>query len=367
MTCTYYSVYSDEFYTNFYSDYEFQYDDFSWMTPGASEDEVLRIKVYDEDIQAGEVRRKTYMHFWRRHDEGGMKFPADSPKESAVDPKPGDFTIDTNEVEIVIPLLAPPAEPAPASERRPFCEPALNSLGDGAVEWTLTRCPDHAALAKEAEGKTPQEALALWGSALEAEYDEWLAEADESLRPLIEAERAAFEAQVAAYGAAWELRGGPDYAAEKMTELVMHKVSLLCFAREAESEDWAALFAGAEELDAAAEQPLCRRESHDSVVSLRTREALCADHRQIAPSAEDEEGWRELKTLWLAALNTETDARWLAADAENREFITAERQSFGKWLAAWEALLTARYPEDPALVQELLTQAVRARTMDLCR
>ncbi len=366
MTCTDSWFFTYEFYTE-YSDYDFQYDALSWLTPDSSVDAELRIKVLDEDIKAGEVRRRAYLHFWRRHDEDGMKFPADSPKESAVGPKSVDFYINTNEVEIVIPLLAPPAEPAPASERRPFCEPALNSLGDGAVEWTLTRCPDHAALAKEAEGKTPQEALALWGSALEAEYDEWLAEADESLRPLIEAERAAFEAQVAAYGAAWELRGGPDYAAEKMTELVMHKVSLLCFAREAESEDWAALFTGAEELDAAAEQPLCRRESHDSVVSLRTREALCADHRQIAPSAEDEEGWRELKTLWLAALNTETDARWLAADAENREFITAERQSFGKWLAAWEALLTARYPEDPALVQQLLTQAVRARTVDLCR
>ena len=85
------------------------------------------------------------------------------------------------------------------------------------------------------------------------------------------------------------------------------------------------------------------------------------------PGAEDEEGWRELKTLWLAALNAGTDARWLSANAESRDFVAAERQSFGRWLAAWETLLTARYPEDPALVQQLLTQAVRARTVDLCR
>ena len=147
----------------------------------------------------------------------------------------------------------------------------------------------------------------------------------------------------------------------------MHKVSLLCFAREAESEDWAALFTGAEELDAAVpETESCWRQSQDFGHSLQARETLCDDHRQIAPSAEDEEGWRELKTLWLAALNTETDARWLSADEDGRALIAAERQSFGKWLAAWEALLTTRYPEDPALVQQLLTQAVRERTTDWC-
>ena len=87
---------------------------------------------------------------------------------------------------------------------------------------------------------------------------------------------------------------------------------------------------------------------------------------EIYAVAEDAEGWQELKTLWLTALNAETDARWLSADVEARELIAAERQSYGKWLSAWEALLTASYPEDPALVQQLLTQAIRARTIDGC-
>jgi hypothetical protein len=153
-----------------------------------------------------------------------------------------------------------------------------------------------------------------------------------------------------------------------MAELVMHKVSLLCFAREASGEDRAALFTGAEELDAAVpETESCWRQSQDFGYSLEAWETLCADHRQIAPGAEDEEGWRELKTLWLAALNTETDARWLSADEDGRALIAAERQSFGRWLAAEEALLTARYPEDSTLVQQLLALAVRERTVDLCR
>ena len=352
-------------YKLFFTNDELHNYDLSWLQPGATEEAEIWIEVCQEDLDAGVVKRVISLEFDRWVREGGRTVYVDTPKDE-VQGLSG-YWFYTNRVDVIIPLPSD-AEGVPTPELPTACTPALDGLGDGAAEWSLTRCGEHAALAKEAEGKTPQEALALWGSALEAEYDEWLAEADESLRPLIEEERAAFEEQLAAYGAAWELRGGPDYAAEKMIELLMHKVSLLCFAREAESEDWAALFNRAEELDAAdPEQAFCWRESHDCVVSLQTWETLCADHRQIAPTAEDEEGWRELKTLWLAALNAETDARWLSADEGNRDFVAAERQSFGKWLAAWEALLTARYPEDPALVQQLLTQAVRSRTADLCR
>ena len=273
------------------------------------------------------------------------------------------LTYYTAEVE---PEPEPPASPWP--EEPDCCVVTLRDRVGGTSEWTLERCPDHAAVAAEAEGKTPEEALALWTAALDAAYDEWLAEADEAQRPLIEAERAAFQEQLLAYGAAWELRGGKEYAAKKMTELVMHKVSLICFAREASGEDWTAALAGeAVALPYELEPERCQQYSQDKGLQLQAWDALCPDHRQIAPAAEGEEGWRELKAVWLAALNTETDALWLAADAEGRELIAAERQSFGRWLTAWETLLAVRWPEDPALVQQLLTEAVRARTMDLCR
>ena len=351
----------------FFTNDELRNYDLSWFQQGTTEEAEIWIEVCQEDLDAGEVRRELNIIFGRWVREGGRTVFFDTPKADVQGIENTWYKFWSNEVDVIIPLPSD-AEGVPTPELPTACTPALDGLGDGAVEWTLTRCPDHAALAKEAEGKTPQEALLLWESALEAEYDEWLAEADESLRPLIEAEREAFEAQVAAYGAAWELRGGPDYAAEKMAELVMHKVSLLCFARDASGEDRAALFTGAEELDAAVpETESCWRQSQDFGHSLEAWETLCADHRQIAPTAEGEEDWRVLKTLWLAALNAGTDARWLSANAESRDFVAAERQSFGRWLAAWETLLTARYPEDPALVQQLLTQAVRARTVDLCR
>ena len=359
--------------------------DLSWVAPGKPGEAEVSIYVTEADVEAGEVRRDLTLRFMRRYRTGGGTVFPDTPEDQIVSmedrklddmfPYGGAVTSSSNvfdfgypvTVEIVVPLLEPPEEPAPVPEPRRFCQPALTGLGDGAAEWTLTRCGEHAALAGTAESKTPEEALALWAEALDAEYEEWLAEADESLRPLIEAEQAAFREQLAAYAAAWMRLGGEEIAAEKAAELVMHKVSLLCFAREASTEDWAALFAGGEAADAAdPEQAACLRHSNDFVVGLEVWESLCPEHAQLTTAAEDAEGWRELKTLWLTALDAETDARWLSADVEARELIAAGRQSYGKWLSAWEALLTASYPEDPALVQQLLTQAIRARTIDGC-
>ncbi|MBQ6273772.1 MAG: hypothetical protein IJK63_06060 [Oscillospiraceae bacterium] len=342
--------------------------DLSHLQPGKPEKAEFWIEVTADDVAAGEVRRDLCLRFerWSRED-GRTVFPDTPMEEQGLGFVWWGAVAYTNWVEIVIPLPEK-YEAAPAPAPLTSCQPALTGLGDGKAEWTLTRCGEHAALAREAEGKTSEEALLLWAEALDAEYEEWLAEADEAQRPLIEAERAAFQEHFAACAVAWELLGGKETAARMGLELVMHKVSLLCFAREAGSEDWAAIFAGAEELDAAdPEQATCWRQSHEFGLRLEVRESLCPEHAQIDTSAEDEEGWRERKTLWLAALNAETDARWLSADEESRELIAAERQSFGRWLAAWETLLTARYPGDPALVQELLARAVRDRALAFCR
>lgn len=271
-------------------------------------------------------------------------------------------------VEIVVPLLEPPEEPAPVPERepRPFCAPALTGLGEGTAEWTLNRCDAHAALAREAEDKMPEEALALWTEALDAEYEAWLAEAEESLRPAIETERDAFREQLEAYRALWAGLGGEELGAEKAAELTMHKVSLLCFARHADEAAWAAVTAGAEALDAAESPAACQRQSRDSVTELQIRETLCEEHRGLGLTAEDDASWRQLKRDWLNALNGETDAWYLLLDEEARPLLAEARQSFGRWLKAEEALLSLQFPEDPALVQQLLALAVRSRALEFC-
>ncbi|MBQ6273040.1 MAG: hypothetical protein IJK63_02310 [Oscillospiraceae bacterium] len=361
--------------------------DLSWVAPGKPGEAEVSIYVTEADVEAGEVRRDLTLWFMRRYRPGGGTVYSDTPEDQIVsiedaswlDVYPSDtwFSIsymydDFSDypitVEIVVPLLEPPEEPAPVPERepRPFCAPALTGLGEGTAEWTLNRCDEHAALARDAKGKTPEEALALWQEALDAEYAAWLAEAEESLRPAIETERDAFREQLEAYRALWAGLGGEELGAEKAAELAMHKLSLLCFARQADAEAWAAVLSEAESLDAAESPAACQRQSRDSVTELLTRETLCEEHRGLGLAAEDEEGRRELKTLWLAALNAETDACWLSADEEARPLLAEARQSFGRWLKAEEALLSLQFPEDPALVQQLLALAVRSRALDFC-
>ena len=105
----------------------------------------------------------------------------------------------------------------------------------------------------------------------------------------------------------------------------------------------------------------------------RNYETLCADHRDIerrvgeltasAPET-DAEAWQEAKQLWLAELDAQTNARQLNADAAEHALIAAERQAFGEWLAAREALLNVLYPDQPAVVQEGLSQAIRASVLE---
>ena len=360
--------------------------DLSWLTPGDPKEAVAIIQVTEPDVEAGEVRRELSLWFLRRYrTDGGTVFP-DTPEDQIVSKEdsvgeglfpPGSLQFCLPEVgisgyripvEIVVPLLEPPEEPAPVPERepRPFCEPALTGLGEGTAEWTLNRCDAHAALAREAKGKTPEEALTLWTEALDAEYEAWLAEAEESLRPAIEAERDAFREQLEAYRAVWAGLGGDDLGAEKAAELAMHKLSLLCFSRQADAEAWAAVLGGAENLDAAESPAACLRQSRDNAAELQTREMLCEEHRGIGLTAEDAAGWRQLKRDWLQALNGETDAWYLLFDEEARPLLAAERQSFGRWLKAEEALLSLQFSEDPALVQQLLALAVRSRALEFC-
>ncbi len=383
-TCTGYDKYGLPYSAEWTMFFE---GDLSWVAPGKPGEAEVSIYVTEDDVEAGEVRRDLTLYFMRRYrTDGGTVFP-DTPEDQIVSKEDTDcegmypssawVSITGSEVglygypatvEIVVPLLEPPEEPAPVPERepRPFCAPALTGLGEGTAEWTLNRCDAHAALAREAEDKMPEEALALWTEALDAEYEAWLSEADESLRPAIETERDAFREQLEAYRALWAGLGGEELGAEKAAELAMHKVSLLCFARHADEEAWAAVLGGAENLDAAGSPAACQRQSRDVVTELQTRETLCEEHRGLGLTAEDDAGWRQLKRDWLNALNGETDAWYLLLDKEARPLLAEARQSFGRWLKAEEALLSLQFPEDPALVQQLLALAFRSRALDFC-
>ena len=342
--------------------------DLSHLQPGSPEKAEFWIQVTAEDVAEGEVRRKLCLRFlrWSRQD-GRTVFPDTPMEDQGLELVWWGAVAGTNWVEIVIPLPENLDDAYPASAPLTSCVPALTGLGEGTADWTLTRCYEHEAVAREAEGKRPEEALALWAEALDAEYEEWLVEADESLRPLIEAERAAFQEQFAAYAAAWQLRAGRETAARKALELVSHKVALLCFARQADEAAWAAVLEGAESLESRSRAAVnCGLQSMDLGAELLCVEESCENHRGLGLRAADAESARALKLSWLLTLNEETDARYLSSDEERRPLIAEARQSFGSWLTAEEALLTLRYPDDPVLVQQLLALAVRSRAMDSC-
>ena len=300
--------------------------DLDWMIPGASEEATLWIKVYDEDIKAGQVRRLVYLDFNRRFGDGGKSLPPDTPRGHYVGTTHKFYT---NEVEIIVPLPEPEAEPSVAPELpqpTDWCVPALTDAG-GKTERTWTRCPEHNAVAKAADKLTEaerdearEEAFWLWTDALDAEYGAMLTGADEAEKELISAEKAAFEAWLAAYRAALEAETADDaQAAEKAAEAIRQKTEEICYERHTAPKKRADLRAGA---------------------------------------AED---WEQVRQGRLEELDARTETRILAADEAAREPIAAERRAYGAWLETREALLNRLYPGNPATVQEILARTVLER------
>ena len=373
---------------SFYTDSQLYDNDTDWMTPGASDEMELWIKVYDVDVKAGKVYRLESMDFKRRHGKDGKTLPADTVEGHYYGT---DYHFYTNVVEIVIPLLEAPKEPQPEPRVTPppapdavaHCTAELTGLGDGTAEWTLTRCPEHRAVVKaanklleEAEddevGLAAREAVVrLWTDALNAEYEAMFAEAGAAEKALIEAEKTAFEAQLAARQAALAAEvTDPVRAAEEIAELLMLKTSELCYERRAAPEERADLrTAAGEALPSAEETWPCGRSTHETGAVLYLTETLCPEHRAIdglAAEARDADGWAKVKKAWLDALDAQANIRWLDADEAGQALITAERLSFGDWLEAREVLLDRLYPSRPALVQELLARAIRARVAEYC-
>ena len=211
------------------------------------------------------------------------------------------------------------------------CVPALTDAGGGETERTWIRCPEHNAVAKAADKLTEEaerddareEAFWLWTDALEAEYDAMLAGADEAEKELIGAEKAAFEAWLAAYRTALAAETADDaQAAEKAAKVIREKTEEICYEHHTAPKERADLRAG---------------------------------------GTED---WEQVRQALLEELDARTETRILAADESAREPIAAERRAYGAWLEAREALLNRLYPDDPAVVQEVLAETVRERVTD---
>ena len=263
-----------------------------------------------------------------------------------------------------------------------YCVPALTGLGEGTAEWTLKRCPEHYTVAKaankllaEAEDDAAklaawESAIQLWSDALNAEYDAMLAEAGDAEKALLEAEKTAFEAQLAAHQAVLALEYDPARVAERIADLLMKKTMEICYERHTAPKDRTDLYAAAKDaLPAAGGNWRCETRAEEARETLQVTEALCEDHQAVealALEAQNGEDWQEVKRAWLAALDGWANARYLAAEGDGKALIAIDRTTFGQWLAVLEALLNQLYPDQPAVVQELLARAIHARVLENC-
>ena len=280
-----------------------------------------------------------------------------------------------------------------AAEPKECCRRVLTGKGDGAREYALEYCDEHAAVAEQVraliaeagagEGQLAawEQSIALWTQALNAEYDEWFAAASEAEKPIILDERVQFFIQLAAHREALAGRYPDDPARVAMliSEQLMNKAADLCYETHTAPEDRVDSVCGEgyAPIEAPEAAESCLRIVAEGEGAVRYQENLCGRHRAVeagvdallrgASSVEARaNAWQRARNCWLVELDALTNARYRAADPQDRPGIAAERVSLGYWLNAREAFLQCLYPDRPDIVNEVMTDAIRARVLDLC-
>lgn len=377
--------------------YEVHGADLTWLSEGTSGEIEVWLQPTEKELQAGEIRRELTVYFYRWIRDGGRSVYAGTPKEEVIGHQDKYMWNEKRTVEIVIPLITPAPEilpvpevtAKPAPKNSPQRDTCVRKT-DGHGEYTLVYCTSHEQLSEstmraiaragDEPEKAVEEAIVKWREALDAEYGELLSKLGEADKASVEAERAAFTAQLETRRAALsQASAGDDKEAGLcVLEMLMRKVTEMCY----ESHT-----APKEREDSLTNAPLAAPESGETVYPCevftalipngeRIRETLCTDHRDAARRAGEliasatpetaEKAWKEVKQLWLGELDALTNARWLKADENGKALVAADRQAFGAWLTAREVVLNALYPGKPAVVQEVLAGAVRARVLDAC-
>ena len=392
--CPIYDPVADVYYSDDTS--EIHGGDLTWLCEGTSQEIEIWIKPTEKELKARKAQRLLQMNFERCIRNGGRSVYADTPKGEVIGYCNTYPSYEWRELEIVIPLLvtetdtaAPTDGPAPTQAPwRDACMRETVGLGDGVAEYTLIYCTPHEDLReatlralshdRNGSGKALEAAVGEWREALDAEYGMLLSRVGEESKAAVEAERAAFTELLEARRAMlWLKRPGEGEEIDlRVLEMLMHKVAEMCCERHAAPdarED--SLTAGLTGLEPGQAAWTCDVFTALTPDGERTRETLCADHRDIerrageltaAASGTDAEAWRKVKLLWLDALDDDTDESWLTADEAGRAAVAAERAAFGNWLAAREALLEVLWPDRPEVVQEILSRTVRGRVLERC-
>ena len=284
----------------------------------------------------------------------------------------------------VTPKPEPKPSPAPESGAGKSCVRTLTGLGEGVSEYSLEYCQTHMAVADAVEALIAQaddeaswrQAIALWTAALDAEYEELVQTANPVEGEILTRERELFLAQLACRQAAVSSLhpDDPTLALRVVAEQLMNKTADLCY----EAHNAPAVRADSRNNGIwQAAEPIPPAERCGRYVELTDdgsiyNEVLCESHRRTENAASallaggSAETWQIVKHMWLTELDAVTNARYRAADPTGKTLVAAERVAFGRWLEAREEMLGALYPDRPEIVGEALSQAIRARVLDLC-
>ena len=76
--------------------------------------------------------------------------------------------------------------------------------------------------------------------------------------------------------------------------------------------------------------------------------------------------WRQARTLWQQEVGAEYDAMMAEAVDIAKPIILNERVLYTNWLAAYQARLTALFPDDPVLVEKKLAEQLEEKCASLC-
>ena len=283
--------------------------------------------------------------------------------------------------------------PEPGTGAGDYCKRPLIGKGAGTAAFDLDYCAVHGPVADgidallaeaetaEAQLDAWQQAVARWTEAVNAEYDALLAKVAEVDRPTIVDARALFYLRLTCYQDALTQLWPEDPAkvAAKVSEQLMNHCVDLCYETHTAPGQRIDSFSqsGIMRLPAMLPGEDCQRTVTRTDYGAVYLESLCEAHRAteaavdalLAEAKTDEaleSAWRTAKQLWLAQLDELTNARYLAANAEGRAVIAADRVAFGNWLKARESFLKRLYPGKSAIVDEVIAQTIRARVIDFC-
>ncbi|MBR1583964.1 MAG: hypothetical protein IJ662_00300 [Clostridia bacterium] len=351
----------------------------STFQPGDSKTFPYKYTVTAADAQAGQVRNSAYALFTAPNKTGVPVY------SNIVVSRTGEAPIDPDEpFGGVTPGLGD------------SCVLTLTGLGDGAAEYTLTLCADHAEAWERTRSNTMKDredpsfarngwntVANLWKTELDELYQALMDASTGDARTAVAQERAAFyayvNAQQALLTAQWPDQ--PHLAVKWAAELLMRQTCALCYAvhNAPEARPDSRFGHGYDRLSVSGDVALCQRlEEIASDGNVIVTSLLCAEHGKTQDIIEElmagaytpeaqAAAFTRAGRLYQGALDMDTTARYMAAGDDLRPLIAQGRIALDELMDKENDLLAFLYPDHPEIVSEVLSQHWRDALIDHCR